>query len=162
MEAVLWLIKRVYFILTHPLVRCITMKNQTGHFVPCLSKRINGEQNCLQNLIKLLLIQALLSGQMQEGSFPRSKRVTLAIMLTEQDFQILKIEELMCDIHAGQKRENKHCFLKIFSSVRLLARQSESLRGHSNDSNSNFIQLLKLRPKDDAVLQKWLEKKANK
>ena len=32
------------------------------------------------------------------------------------------IEELMCDIHAGQKRENKHCFLKILSSVRLLAR----------------------------------------
>ena len=31
-------------------------------------------------------------------------------------------EELMCDIHAGQKRENKHFFLKILSSVRLLAK----------------------------------------
>ena len=32
------------------------------------------------------------------------------------------MEELMCDIHAGQKRKNKHCFLKILSSVGLLAR----------------------------------------
>ena len=69
---------------------CITMKNQTGHFVSCLPKHINREQNYLQNLIKLLLIQALLTGQMQEERFPRTKLVTLTKMLTEQDFQILK------------------------------------------------------------------------
>ena len=72
------------------IVGCITMKNQTGQFVSCLSKRINREQNYLQNLIKVLLIQALLTGQMHEGSFPRIKLVTLTKMLTEQDFQILK------------------------------------------------------------------------
>ena len=72
------------------IVGCITMKNQTGYFVSCLSKRINREQNYLQNLIKVLLIQALLTGQMQEGSLPRTKLVTFTKMLTEQDFQILK------------------------------------------------------------------------
>ena len=66
------------------------MKNHTGNFVSCLSKRINTEQNYFQNLINVLLIQALLTGQMQEGSFPCTKLVTLTKMLTEQDFQILK------------------------------------------------------------------------
>ena len=47
------------------IVGCITTKNQTGHFVSCLSKRINREQNYLQNLMKLLLMQTLLTGQMQ-------------------------------------------------------------------------------------------------
>ena len=81
------------------------MKNQTGHFVSCLSKRINREQNYLQNSIKLLLIQALLTGQMQEGSFPRTKLVTLTKMLTEQDFQILKTSKNLCATSTLARRE---------------------------------------------------------
>ena len=65
-------------------------ENQTWHFVSCASKRINMEQYYHQNLIKHLLIQALPTGKMQEGSFPHTKLVTLTNMLTEQDFQILK------------------------------------------------------------------------
>ena len=106
---------------------CITMKNQTGQFVSCLSKRIiNREQNYLQNLIKVLLLQANYSHtnwtdagrkfSVHQAS-DAHKDVHRARFSNTED-----IDELMCDIHAGQKRENKYCFLKILSSVRLLAR----------------------------------------
>ena len=75
---------------------------------------------------------------MQEGSFSPTKLVMLTKLFREQDFQILKTKENLCatsTLH-DQKRENRHCFLKILSSVRFLAKQSVSLKGHSNDSNS--------------------------
>ena len=46
--------------------------------------------------------------------------------------------------HQREKVENQHCFLKILSSLRFLARQGLPLRDHSDDSDSNFIQLSRL------------------
>ena len=53
------------------------------------------------------------------------------------------IGELMFAIHADQKRENRHGFLKILSIIKLLARQSVALRRHGNGNNTHFIYLLK-------------------
>ena len=46
--------------------------------------------------------------------------------------------------HQREKVENQHCFLKILSSLRFLARQGLPLRDHSDDSDSHFIQLSRL------------------
>lgn len=55
-----------------------------------------------------------------------------------------------------QQEEARHCFRKIVSSVRLVARQGQALRGHITESD-NLYQLLKLRAEeDDPKLQKWL------
>lgn len=55
-----------------------------------------------------------------------------------------------------QQEEARHCFRKIVSSVRLVARQGQALRGHLTESD-NLHQLLKLRAEeDDPKLQKWL------
>ena len=50
---------------------------------------------------------------------------------------------------------------KILSSIRFLARQALALRGHYNDCDGNFIQLLKLQGEEDGEMHKWLEKKSN-
>ena len=64
--------------------------------------------------------------------------------------------------HKADKLENRRCFLKILSSLHFLARQGLPLRGHGDDSNSNFTQLLALRSRDDESLSMWLRKKTNK
>ena len=51
-------------------------------------------------------------------------------------------------------------FSKILSNVRFLACKGLPLRGHGDDeSDSNFMQLLKLRGKDDSKIESWLQKK---
>jgi len=37
-----------------------------------------------------------------------------------------------------------------------------ALRGDSDESESNFVQVLKLRGEDDSRVQQWLQRKANK
>ncbi|XP_072565314.1 zinc finger MYM-type protein 1-like [Paramormyrops kingsleyae] len=55
-----------------------------------------------------------------------------------------------------QQEVARHCFRKIVSSVRLVARQGQAIRGHTDDSG-NLHQLLKLRAEeDDPILLKWL------
>ena len=60
-----------------------------------------------------------------------------------------------CDIgeacsatHAHQKSENRTMLLKILQNIHFLGRQGLALRGH-DDTESNFVQLLKLRGCDD-------------
>ena len=69
--------------------------------------------------------------------------------------------------HAEQKDENRQVLLKIFSSVRYLSRQGIAFRGRwktddpkilNGESNSNFIQLLRIRAEDNPNLQKWMDK----
>ncbi len=45
--------------------------------------------------------------------------------------------------HAIEVAKNKKILLKILSCIKYLARQGLPLRGHDDDSDSNFIQLLK-------------------
>ena len=50
---------------------------------------------------------------------------------------------------AKEKLERRKCFLKILSNLRFLAHQGLPLRGHGDEQDSNFIQLMKLRAEDD-------------
>ena len=59
-------------------------------------------------------------------------------------------------------------FLKVLSNIRFLAQQGLPLRGHGDhesdetESDSNFVQLMKLRGEDDSRIAGWLEKKTDK
>ena len=64
--------------------------------------------------------------------------------------------------HQREKLEHRHCLLKIFSSIHFLTRQGLPLRGHGDDSSSNFTQLLKLRAGDDQRLGTWMKRKTDK
>ncbi|KAL5475102.1 hypothetical protein EMCRGX_G027157 [Ephydatia muelleri] len=52
--------------------------------------------------------------------------------------------------------------IKILSCLQLLARQGIPIRGDGDDSESNFIQLLKLSGQGDAKMDEWLKKKTDK
>ena len=56
---------------------------------------------------------------------------------------------------------NWFCLLKIIECLQYLAPQAMLMQGDT-DEESNFIQLLKLRGKDQPVLLKWLERKDDK
>ena len=60
---------------------------------------------------------------------------------------------------AKEKLQRRQCFLKILSNVRFLARQGLPIRGHGDERDSNFFQLLKLRGEDDPKIAGWLDKK---
>lgn len=48
---------------------------------------------------------------------------------------------------------------KVFRTVNLLGRQGLALRGHDKDTNSNIIQILKVKADDDSSeLQTWLKR----
>ena len=54
------------------------------------------------------------------------------------------------------RKQNRHYLAKIIETLQYLARQGIALRG-DNDEEFNFIQLLKLRVKDDGVLASKLK-----
>ena len=72
------------------------------------------------------------------------------------------VGEMLSSQHAQQKMENRECLLKVLANLKFLARQGLPLRGDGDDSDSNFIQLLKLRARDDKPLAAWLERKTDK
>ena len=56
---------------------------------------------------------------------------------------------------------NRICFIKVIECLHYLARQGQAMQGDTNDE-SNFIQLLKLRGKDQPLLLKWLQRKEDR
>ena len=74
----------------------------------------------------------------------------------------LDVAENLSAQHPREKLEHPHCLLKIFPSIHFLARQGLPLRGHGDDSSSNFAQLLKLRAEDDQRLVTWMKRKTDK
>ena len=82
---------------------------------------------------------------------------TVTIPSTHRD-----IGECLSAQHAREKLERRQCFLKLLSNVRFLARQALPLRGDGDESDSNYIQLLKLRGEDDPRIFQWLKKKTDK
>ena len=72
------------------------------------------------------------------------------------------VAESLSSQHALEKLEHRHCFIKIMSNVKFLARQGLAFRGHGDETDSNFLQLLKLRAEDDTKIEKWLQRKTNK
>ena len=59
------------------------------------------------------------------------------------------VGELLSSAHAQEKALNRHCLLKVMSSLQYLARQGCPIRGHGDDKDGNFYQLLKLQGEDD-------------
>ena len=72
------------------------------------------------------------------------------------------VGEIVSTNHARDKKDSRQCLLKILSNVVFLARQGLVFRGDGDESNSNFIQLLKLCGLDDPRIGEWILKKANK
>ena len=72
------------------------------------------------------------------------------------------VGEMISMDHARDKKDSRQCLLEIFSNVAFLARQGLAFRGDGDESNSNFIPLLKLRGLDDPRIGEWILKKANK
>ena len=50
----------------------------------------------------------------------------------------------------------------MISNIRFLARQALLIHGDGDESNSNYMQLLKLQGEDDAQVFEWLKKKTDK
>lgn len=72
------------------------------------------------------------------------------------------VAEALSVQHQREKLERRQCFLKVLSNARFLARQGLPLRGHGDECDSNFLQLLKLRGEDDPRVALWLRKKTDK
>ena len=63
--------------------------------------------------------------------------------------------------YAQNKAENRKVLMKILQNIKFLGHQGIALWGH-DDSESNFIQLLKLRECDNPEISQWLKRKGNK
>ena len=63
--------------------------------------------------------------------------------------------------HKKEKELNREMFRRILQNVCYLSRQGLPLRGHDDGSNSNFIQLLRLRSFDYPDVLTWMEKKTS-
>lgn len=72
------------------------------------------------------------------------------------------VGESLSNLHAQEMKENRQCFLKLLGNAQFLARQALPFRGHGDGSDSNFIQLFKLRGQDDPLVFEWLKRKSNK
>ena len=72
------------------------------------------------------------------------------------------VAESLSAQHKREEIKSHKCFLKILSTIRFLGRQRLALRGHGNESDSNFTQLVKLRGEDDPTIEGWLDEKTNK
>ena len=72
------------------------------------------------------------------------------------------VAEMLSKEHAAQRKENRQCLLKILSNLHFLGRQGIALRGDGNESDSNFVQLLKLYGNDDPRIETCLQCKMDK
>ena len=72
------------------------------------------------------------------------------------------VGESLSAAHQQEKLQRRQNFLKVLSTIRYLARQGLPLRGHGDESDSNFLQLMKLRSEDDKTITTWLKKKTDK
>ena len=60
--------------------------------------------------------------------------------------------------HESEREVASQCLLKIFTTIRFLARQGLPLRGHHN-AQSNVNQFINLRSEDFSELKAWLTRK---
>ena len=90
---------------------------------------------------------ATTSFQLHEKSLCHKEAVEKVLMLpaTTPD-----ISEMLLSTLAQEKATNRHCLLKVMSSLRFLARQGCGIRGHDDEKDGNSHQLLTLRSKDDS------------
>ena len=72
------------------------------------------------------------------------------------------VGEMLSHTLVTEKKENRECLHKLLSNIRFLTRQGCAIRGDQNESDSNFMQLLKLREEDDPKLSQWVKRKSSK
>ncbi len=72
------------------------------------------------------------------------------------------VGELLSTAHGEEKAENRKMFRVVLQNIRFLARQGLALRGDGDESNSNFVQLFRLRGVDHPLIDKWMQKSTNK
>ena len=60
--------------------------------------------------------------------------------------------------HAQDKKDNRQCLLKIIFNVKFLVIQGFPFRGDGDETDCNFIQLLKLHGLDDPRIDSWHSK----
>lgn len=77
------------------------------------------------------------------------------------------IGELISEQQSLEKSKNRKILLPIPSNIQYLARQALPLRGDwvpetTSDENSNFLQLLKLRSRENPPILECLQKQDNK
>ena len=72
------------------------------------------------------------------------------------------ISELLSTQLAKERLERRKCFLKLLSNVRFLSRQGLAFRGDGDESDSNFMQLIRLRSEDNSKLVEWIQQKTDK
>ena len=72
-----------------------------------------------------------------------------------------ELAEMSSDASRKTMESNRICFIKFMECLQYLARQEQAMQGDTDDE-SNFIQLLKLRGKDQPLLLKWFERKEDR
>ena len=60
------------------------------------------------------------------------------------------VGEMLSQVHSEEKQRNGRMLMNIMQNIQFLGRQGIALRGH-NESESNFIQLMRLRCHDQKV-----------
>ena len=81
----------------------------------------------------------------------------LTLPLTTKD-----IGEMLSTAHSEEEKNNRECLLTIIANLRYLARQSCAIRGDGDESDSNFMQLLKLSGRSNPEVYEWIITKSNK
>ena len=71
------------------------------------------------------------------------------------------VAEIHSDKLTEQKQLKRRIFVKVLQNTQFLARQGLALQGN-DDKESNFLQLMKLRGKDDSNIELWIQKKTDK
>ena len=69
--------------------------------------------------------------------------------------------EMSSDAAKKTMESNHICFIKVNECLQYLTRQEQALQGDTDDE-SNFIQILKLRGKDQPLLLKWSRRKEDR
>lgn len=65
------------------------------------------------------------------------------------------VGEQLSSAHAHEKAVNRRCLLKVISTLRFLAQQGCAIRGHGDETDGNFYQLLKLRGEEDEMVRPY-------
>ena len=71
------------------------------------------------------------------------------------------IYELASEQPKTKLKSNRRCLMKIIECLQYLCRQGQAIQGGTDDE-SNFVQLLKLRAKDDSAWLEWIQKTDDK
>ena len=99
------------------------------------------------------------TNKFQQHALSKAHKEAVLKMVT---FSSVNVAESLSLTLKKEKYERRECLVKIISNIKFLARQGLPLRGHGDESNSNFFQLMKLRAEDDAKITSWLERKTDK